>query len=127
MLKTVVTTLGLLLAACSVGEVKTPGGDTDAPSADPRAATFATQVLPIVNAKGCNNAGTCHGGGTQNPQMLTFEDMTGNGIPGRYIATPAATNVIIIKDDATPGLHQNLPYLDAGEKTMVSTWLESAP
>ncbi len=128
MLKTVVTTLGLALAACSVGAVDGIGDDDDTDggiSGDPRAATFATDVAPIFMNKGCTAGGTCHGNGIQNPQFMSFEIMTSNGLPGRYISTPAASNIIIIKDDPTPGMHQLLPYLDATEKTAVSTWLES--
>ncbi|MBA2538607.1 MAG: hypothetical protein H0V17_03150, partial [Deltaproteobacteria bacterium] len=62
-----VTTLGLLLAACGVGEVNGLGGDTDAPiAADPRAATFDTEVRSRAMAKGCLDVG-CHGG-VQTPQ-----------------------------------------------------------
>jgi hypothetical protein len=127
MLKTVVTTLGLALSACSVGAVDGIGDDDGdgGVTGDPRAATYATDVLPLMDNKGCNNV-SCHGG-VQNPQMLTFDKMTSNGLPGRYISTPAASNIIIIKDDPTPGTHQLQPYLDATEKATVSAWLESAP
>lgn len=126
MLKTVVTILGLTLTACSVGAVNGAGDDdTDAPAGDPRAASFANEVLPIVMNKGCLNI-SCHGG-VQNPQMSTFDKMTTNGIAGRYIVTPAASNIIITKDAPTPGTHQGMPYLSAPEKTSISTWIESAP
>ncbi len=124
MLKTVVTTLAL--AGCSVGSVN--GGDdvqTDGGN-DPRAGTFDATVKPVFMAKGCLAAGTCHGNGVQNPQFLSFTDMTTNGSPGRYLA-PSTTNIIITKDVPTPGLHQNLPYLDTADKTTVSTWIDSGP
>jgi hypothetical protein len=127
MLKTVVTTLTLALAACSVGSVN--GGDdvpTDGTSGDPRAATYDATVKPIMTAKGCLAAGTCHGNGVQNPKFTSFTDMTTSGSPGRYIA-PSATNIIITKDVPTPGMHQNAPYLDATDKGTVSTWLDSGP
>lgn len=125
MLKTVVTTL--LLAGCSVGSVNGPGDQPDGGGgADPRAATFDTAVKPTFMTKGCLAGGTCHGNGTQNPLFSSFTDMTTSGPPGRYI-TPSASNVIITKDVPTPGTHQNLPYLDAADKTTVSTWLDSGP
>lgn len=128
MLKTVVTTL-LLATGCSVGSVNGPGEQPDGGGADPRAATFDSTVKPIFEAKGCTAGGTCHGNGTQLPNFGSFMLMTTNGPTGRYIAPPppTGTNIIITKDVPTPGMHQNLPYLDATDKTTVSTWLDSGP
>lgn len=128
MLKTVVTTLGLALAACSVGSVG-GGGDTDGGAGDPRAGTFAQEVLPIVMAQGCTNL-SCHGG-VQNPQLNSFQLMTSNGLPGRYTTTPATANVIITKDATTPGMHPTagagIPYLNQVGKDAISAWLNSGP
>lgn len=124
MLKTVVITLGLLATGCSVGAVDGIGGDDtptpDGPGNDPRAGTFAAQVLPLFDGKGCNNV-SCHGG-VQNPQLRSFELMTTNGLPGRYLTTPSASNILITK-----GEHQNAPYLDAIEIGSVATWIDSGP
>ena len=126
MLKTVVTTLTLALAACSVGSVNGDDVPGDGAGNDPRAATYDTTVNPVVMAKGCLAAGTCHGNGIQNPKFSSFTDMTTSGSPGRYIA-PSATNINITKDNPTPGLHQGAAYLDATDKGTVSTWLDSGP
>lgn len=129
MLKTVVTTL--ILAGCSVGAVNGVGDDTPDPDggvvADPRAATFGTDVTPIVTAKGCA-AANCHD--VTNPKLTSFTDMTGNGnaaLVTRYLGTPSATNILITKDTivAPIGMHQGAPYLDAAQKTTLSAWIDS--
>jgi len=128
MLTTVAISLGLMLSACSVGAIQGFGDDdSDAASGDPRSGTFAQEVLPLATATGCLNAG-CHGG-IQNPQLGSFVLMTTNGLPGRYTSTPAASNILITKDQATPGTHPTAanPYFNATEKAALSTWLESAP
>jgi len=126
MFKTVVTTLGLFLAACSVGAVDGIGDDdTDAGGTDPRAATFATMVKPLVDAKTCTDA-ACHGGIT-NPNLTSFDAMTSNAVlAAKYLQQPSASNVLIIKDAGT-GTHSARPYLDANDKTMISAWIDSGP
>jgi hypothetical protein len=127
MLKTVVTTLGLFLAACSVGSVNGAGDDTpgDGGGNDPRAATFATMVKPLVDAKTCTDA-TCHGGIT-NPNLTSFEALTSNSVlAAKYLKQPSAENVIITKDAGT-GTHSARPYLDATDKQMISAWIDSGP
>lgn len=125
MYKTVATTLTLVLAACSVGSVNGDNVPTDA-AADPRAGTFDQMVLPLVNAKTCNEAG-CHGG-AQNPKMTSFALLT--EVPAnaaKYLKVPAAENILITKDALSPGTHQGRAYLDAADKAAISTWLATGP
>ncbi len=129
MLKTVVTTLGLVLAACSVGSVGGGGGDTDGGNTgDPRSGTFSTEVLPLIMNKGCLDA-SCHGG-VQTPQMMSFGSMTSNTVlAAKYLKQPSSDNIIITKDviSGTPGMHQLRPYLDATDKSAISAWIDTGP
>lgn len=131
MLKTVVSTLGLALAACSVGSVN--GGGDDVPTDgsggnDPRAGTFATEVLPLVMGKTCTDA-NCHGG-VQTPKLTSFALMTENSVlAAKYLKLPATDNIIINKDiiATTPGMHQGRPYLTQTEKDSIAAWLATGP
>lgn len=130
MLKTMVVTLGLALAACSVGAVDGVGDDdTDGGvTADPRAATFATEVLPLAMNKGCLDA-ACHGG-VQTPLMKSFGDMTSNSVlAAKYLKQPSSANIIITKDviAGTPGMHSARPYFDATDKAAISAWIDTGP
>src|ERR1041384_46741 len=117
-----------VLAACDVGEVGSAGGsDAGSGSGSGNEASFMTTMLPIAMAGGCTaatlNGVTCHGGG----QPPTFANFASVNMP-RYLAKPGMTmSILITKDVATPGMHNQTTYWDAGQKAMVAAWIDSLP
>lgn len=106
-----VASLFLVVGACGVGEVPI-GGTTDG-GAGAGAATFASQVKPLLTrCDGCHSAG-------QPPNFTSFATLT-----DRYKTKPATANILITKaaDGAT---HQGVPYFNATEKQAVSMWIDS--
>lgn len=114
LLRSMVTILGLALAACSVGEVETPAIDA-APPNPANIASFMTMIGPLVVP--CTG---CHGS-TQNPVLTSFTTL----LP-MYYAKPGSSSKLVTKDidDNTPGMHQGISYLNDTQKMTVSTWID---
>jgi len=109
-----VASLFLLVGACGVGEVPAGGGGTtDGGAGGTGAATFASQVKPLLVK--CDG---CHGGGTP-PNFMSFTTLA-----DKYKMKPSATNILITKaaDGAT---HYSVAYLNATEKQAVAMWIDS--
>jgi len=121
MLRTMVTSLVLVLGACSVGQVDgiTPatdgGGGQDGTGGTVDKTSYMQQVLPLVSR--CTG---CHG--TQQDPNLQSYDL----LKPIYKQKPASANVLINEDiiTNTPGQHQGIAYLNTTEKQAVSTWID---
>ena len=121
MFRTVVTTLGLMLAACSVGEVE--GGGADA-SNDPNEMSFAATIKPVVQR--CVDAG-CHktGGIQPSPNFDSFAKLQ-----DKYKAGVGSMNIWVTKapDGTQHGSGTTtVAYLNATEKTTVGDWIDTVP
>jgi uncharacterized membrane protein len=110
----VLVALFVTLAACDVGEV--PSGaavDAGTGGATTQAARFDTVIKPLVTR--CT---ACHGT-TQAPNFTSYA-----ALDARYKTAPGASNILVIKADATGGTHQGITYFSATEKTTVATWID---
>ncbi len=114
----------LTVSACDLGEV---GGGTGTPDAAPGmdsamgdggggggGQSFNAMIKPLVT--GCVG---CHSGVTP-PNLSAF-----NVLDAKYKMKPGTTNVLVIKGDATAGVHQGAPYFDAAKKATVAAWIDS--
>lgn len=114
--------LVVVLGGCDVGEVPPAGGGTGPDAgvtSDPRAATFATVVKPVVTrcaVAGCHTATppqTC-----QTPNFFSFDTL----LP-IYKMAPGTSNIIIthVGDGQT---HNAITYLSTAEKKTISDWID---
>jgi hypothetical protein len=116
-----VTSLGLLLGACSVGAVDGAGGGVDAPP-DPNAASFNAEIKPRVQR--CVDAGCHHTGGIQ--PSPNFDSIT--TLQSKYKTGAGTANILVthVPDGAQHGSGATLVnYFDAAEKTAVAAWIDS--
>jgi hypothetical protein len=128
----------LAFAGCDVGEVPIGGGgggaDAGGGGADPMAsAKFTTDIKPILDTQGCTTggaAGACHGN-VQPPVMTSFETLTANGVNQTYAKKPGASNKLVTGPTTIDGTGKHptgnpmaVPYLDAAQKTTVTTWID---
>ena len=120
MFRTVVTTLGLMLAACSVGEVE-GGGGVDAPvDNSPNAVSFRSMIQPMVDGR-CTGSTGCHQlGGTQPSPILNNYAQ----LQAKYKQKPGANN-ILVNHVPTGTMHQTATWWSATEQTTVGTWIDN--
>jgi hypothetical protein len=108
----------LSMGACSVGEVPAGGGGTTDAGAktdsgtggakDP-AATFNSQIVPLVN-----RCLACHGP-ARAPDLTSYA-----ALQALYKAKPSSANILVNKGD-----HEGITYFSATEKTTVAAWIDS--
>lgn len=90
--------------------------------------TFAANIKPLVDTKGCTTGGTagaCHGN-VQPPVFQSFETLTANA-NYLYVKKPSASNKLIVGPAsliAATNTHQGVTYFTAAEKTTISTWID---
>jgi hypothetical protein len=116
-----VTSLGLLLGACSVGAVDGAGGGVDA-APDPNEASFAAEIKPRVQR--CVDAG-CHK--TDGIQPSPNFDSAAK-LQAKYKTGVGSANILVTK--AADGVPHGsgattVPYFDAAEKAGVAAWIDS--
>jgi hypothetical protein len=78
--------------------------------------SFNAIIAPLVTR--CTG---CHGGG-QSPTLTSF-----SALEPKYKVKPGASNILVIKGDATNGQHHGIQYFSATEKTTVANWIDSLP
>lgn len=115
--------LVVVLGACDVGEVPAGGGGgggTDAGStSDPRAATFATVVQPVVmrcRITGCHLATPPANG--QAPNFFSFDTLATIYKMPPSMNSPIMTHV----GDGQP--HSAITYLSTAEKKTIADWID---
>ena len=98
-----------LLAACSVGEVPIGGGGgVDGGGGDPNAASFDSQIKPLVT-----ECLACHSG-VQQPTLTSFATLE-----PKYKTKPGNANIFVVKGD-----HQSTLYFTPAEQATVTAWID---
>ncbi|HEX3758027.1 MAG TPA: hypothetical protein VHW23_04955 [Kofleriaceae bacterium] len=80
-----------------------------------QAQMFATVITPLVSPK-CTG---CHAG-VQVPNLSSYD-----ALQAIYKTPPGASNILVTEADATQGMHNNILYFTADQKTQVINWINT--